>query len=118
MIVKNLEAVYQSITFEGMSPNVTQKTIDPYLPYTLPAHYTLLLKNGNEIRIDAVEWFIVLQPNQKWMMQLNGKSYHWIYDYIEYLDAIAQGLPHEDLEDIIPPGFSGPLKASLSIFCC
>lgn len=116
MIVKNLEAVYQSITFEGMSPNVTQKTIDPYLPYTLPAHYTLLLKNGNEIRIDAVEWFIVLQPNQKWMMQLNGKSYHWIYDYIEYLDAIAQGLPHEDLEDIIPPGFSEPTQSELEYF--
>lgn len=109
MIVRNIEAVYQGITFEGMAPNVTTKIVDPYLNYSLPSYYILLLKNADEIFVNNVEWYIVLKPNQKWMFQLNGKSYHWIFDYLEYIDAINAGeIPPKTLDEIIPLGFHEP----------
>lgn len=116
MIVRNLDALYQDITFEGMETNETRKTIDPYLAYNFPSYYTLMLKNGTEITVEDVEWFIVLQPGQNWMLQLYGRSYHWIYDYLQYLEDLSQGYPVGSLEDIIPDGFSVPTVEELDYF--
>ncbi len=116
MIVRNLDALYQDITFEGMETNETRKTIDPYLAYTFPSYYTLMLKNGTEITVNDVEWFIVLQPGQNWMLQLDGRSYHWIYDYLEYLEDLSQGNPVGSLDDIIPDGFAVPTPEELQYF--
>ncbi len=111
MIVKNIDAVYQDITFEGMDTNVTEMSVDPYLPYEFPSYYTLMLRNGNQIRIEDVEWYIVLEQDQEWMMQLDGRSYHWIYDYLDYLDE-GVGNP----EDIIPDGFDTPSEEDVAYF--
>ncbi len=116
MIVRNLDALYQDITFEGMETNETRKTVDPYLAYNFPSYYTLMLKNGTEIKVEDVKWFIVLQPGQNWMLQLYGRSYHWIYDYLQYLEDLSQGNPVGSLDDIIPDGFSVPTAEELDYF--
>lgn len=108
MIVRNIEAVYQDITFEGLGTNVTEKIIDPYLNYTLPSYYTLMLRNGNEILVQNVEWYIILIPGKDWMFQLNGRSYYWIFDYINALDS--------GLTPTIPAGYSTPTAQELNYY--
>lgn len=111
MIVKNLDAVYQDITFEGMDINVTQKTIDPYLSYTLPSYYTLMLRNGNQIFVDNVEWFIMLEEGQEWMLQLDGRNYSWIFEYLRRID---QGLGNP--ASVVPDGFNIPSQEEEAYF--
>ena len=116
MIVKNLDAIYQDITFEGMDTNDTDMDIDPYKEYNLPSYYSLMLKNGSIINVDNVSWYIILEEGENWMLQFNGEDYSWVYDYIDYLEDFANGNATQTLEEILPYGQEEPSEEELEYY--